>query len=259
MLEFFKSKKGKLIVCIALAIAGIVVIICCNANQKGSLCKGNSSEYDASLLTLNEESVMQGDTVVFVGSDFTIGTKADGQSFVDYLKAVDGLNCAVFEKEGIAITSNKGDSILSLVESIPKEHASPKAIFCEIPYFQAKSGTKFGELSSSYMLSDFDTETLIGAMEYIVCYSKMNWGCPVFFYTTAECNSKRYDKVVSSAREVANKWNMPMLDFTSINSAGSMDKKQRSLYFVDKHNLSRAGYFEITAPEFEKFIIENLY
>ena len=234
--------------------------MCFACGGNGGFSKGNSSDYDVSSLTLNDDSVMKDDTIVFVGSDFTLGLKADNQSFIDYLRAVDGLNAATFTEENIGLTSKKDVSFISLVESIPKEHASPKAVFCEIPYYDARHGTKLGEISDSYMLSDFDTETAIGAMEYIMCYAKMNWSCPVFFYTSADYNSsKKYEKLVSAARRVSDKWNMPMLDFTSNDKIASLEKSDKSLYFVDSRNMTKAGYNEIVAPEFENFITQNLY
>lgn len=258
MIKIFKSKKNIALLCALLA--AVIVIVCIVSAGHGGFSKGNSSDYDVSSLTLNDDSVMKDDTIVFVGSDFTLGLKADNQSFIDYLKTVDGLNAATFTEENIGLTSKKDVSFISLVESIPKEHASPKAVFCEIPYYDAKHGTKLGEISDSYMLSDFDTETAIGAMEYIMCYAKMNWSCPVFFYTSADYNSsKKYERLVSSARRVSDKWNMPMLDFTSNDKIDSLEKSDKSLYFVDSRNMTKAGYNEIIAPEFENFITENLY
>lgn len=258
MIKIFKSKKNIALLCTLLA--AVIAIACIASAGHGGFSKGNSSDYDVSSLTLNDDSVMKDDTIVFVGSDFTLGLKADNQSFIDYLKAVDGLNAATFTEENIGLTSKKDVSFISLVESIPKEHASPKAIFCEIPYYDAKHGTKLGEISDSYMLSDFDTETAIGAMEYIMCYAKMNWSCPVFFYTSADYNSsKKYEKLVSAARRVSDKWNMPMLDFISNDKIASLEKSDKSLYFVDSRNMTKAGYNEIVAPEFENFITKNLY
>ena len=258
MIKIFKSKKNIALLCALLA--AIFAIVCFASAGHGGFSKGNSSDYDVSSLTLNDDSVMKDDTIVFVGSDFTLGLKADNQSFIDYLRAVDGLNAATFTEENIGLTSKKDVSFISLVESIPKEHASPKAVFCEIPYYDAKHGTKLGEISDSYMLSDFDTETAIGAMEYIMCYAKMNWSCPVFFYTSADYNSsKKYEKLVSAARRVSDKWNMPMLDFTSNDKIASLEKSDKSLYFVDSRNMTKAGYNEIVAPEFENFIMKNLY
>ena len=258
MIKIFKSKKNIALLCTLLA--AVIAIVCIASAGHGGFSKGNSSDYDVSSLTLNDDSVMKDDTIVFVGSDFTLGLKADNQSFIDYLRAVDGLNAATFTEENIGLTSKKDVSFISLVESIPKEHASPKAIFCEIPYYDAKHSTKLGEISDSYMLSDFDTETAIGAMEYIMCYAKMNWSCPVFFYTSADYNSsKKYEKLVSAARRVSDKWNMPMLDFTSNDKIASLEKSDKSLYFVDSRNMTKAGYNEIVAPEFENFITQNLY
>lgn len=258
MIKIFKSKKNIALLCVLLA--AVIAIACIASAGHGGFSKGNSSDYDVSSLTLNDDSVMKDDTIVFVGSDFTLGLKADNQSFIDYLRAVEGLNAATFTEENIGLTSKKDVSFISLVESIPKEHASPKAIFCEIPYYDAKHGTKLGEISDSYMLSDFDTETAIGAMEYIMCYAKMNWSCPVFFYTSADYNSsKKYEKLVSAARRVSDKWNMPMLDFTSNDKIASLEKSDKSLYFVDSRNMTKAGYNEIVAPEFENFIMKNLY
>ena len=262
MNKFFKSKKGIAVIALVILLVA-AVIICIAAADKGGFSKGNSSKYDASALNFDEGSIMQDDTVVFVGSDFTMGVKSDNQSFVDYLKTVDGLNAATFTDENIGLTNKKDSSIISLVESIPKQHASPRAIFCEIPYYDARHGTRLGGLSSSYMLGDFDTETAIGAMEYIICYAKQNWSCPVFFYTACEKKpSNKYAKLVNAAHQVADKWNMPMLDFTSncvTSEIRELLDSDKSLYFVDNRNVTKAAYNEVIAPEFERFIVCELY
>lgn len=57
---------------------------------------------------------------------------------------------------------------------------------------EAVSGTTLADLNGTSYLSrlknvdktkQFDTQTVIGSMEAIICYCQETWNCPVIFYT----------------------------------------------------------------------------
>ena len=65
------------------------------------------------------------------------------------------------------------------------------AFVCQLSTNDASKEMPMGELSSSENLEDFDTQTITGAMEYIIVYAKQTWNCPVIFYTGTKYDSKQ--------------------------------------------------------------------
>lgn len=256
-----KATKNKVIkfVSIALALALVFVgIFLINGKQTGSISKGNNDEYNVEQLKKNEDSVMQGDPYVFLGSDFTFGAKSDGQSFVDYLEAVDGIKCKKYGGEGYKL-NGKGEKTLAYSFSkAVEENTNPKVVFCEVPACNAKGRQNNGELSSSYYIGDYDTTTLYGAMEYLCASADLNWGCKVVFITCPTNDEKKYDPLVEATNAVAEKWNTKVINFYN-NDEISFDKSERKLYMVDNSSPTKAGYNKVYAPKVEEFIQRYFY
>lgn len=256
-----KATKNKVIkfVSIALALALVFVgIFLINGKQTGSISKGNNDEYNVEQLKKNEDSVMQGDPYVFLGSDFTFGAKSDGQSFVDYLEAVDGIKCKKYGGEGYKL-NGKGEKTLAYSFSkAVEENTNPKVVFCEVPACNAKGRQNNGELSSSYYIGDYDTTTLYGAMEYLCASADLNWGCKVVFITCPTNDEKKYDPLVEATNAVAEKWNTKVINFYN-NDEISFDKSERKLYMVDNSSPTKAGYNKVYAPKVEEFMQRYFY
>ena len=69
----------------------------------------------------------------------------------------------------------------------------------------ATAGIPMGEISKSKELSDQDTATVIGAMEYIIAYVEENWDCPVMFYTGTKYDSEQYAQMVDDLLKLQEK------------------------------------------------------
>lgn len=97
--------------------------------------------------------------------------------------------------------------------------------------------------------------TVTGAMEYIICYSKQTWHCPVVFYTNTRYKSKEYATMVSRLLELQKKWNIGVIDLWNNNALNRVSEKQYNLYMSDAIHPTKAGYLEWWTP----FIEEKLY
>lgn len=256
-----KATKNKVIkfVSIALALALVFVgIFLINGKQTGSISKGNNDEYNVEQLKKNEDSVMQDDPYVFLGSDFTFGAKSDGQSFVDYLEAVDGIKCKKYGGEGYKLNGKGEETLAYSFSKAVEENTNPKVVFCEIPVCNAKGRQKIGELTSSYYIGDCDTTTFYGALEYICASADLNWGCKVVFITCPTNDEKKYDPLVEATNAVAEKWNTKVINFYN-NEEISFDKSERKLCMVDSSSPTKAGYNKVYAPKVEEFIQRYFY
>ena len=73
MKKISKNQIIKIAVAVLVLIVAGVSIFLINGKQTGSISKGNNKQYNTETLQKNEDSVMQGDPYVFLGSDFTFG------------------------------------------------------------------------------------------------------------------------------------------------------------------------------------------
>lgn len=256
-----KATKNKVIkfVSIALALALVFVgIFLINGKQTGSISKGNNDEYNVEKLKKNEDSVMQDDPYVFLGSDFTFGAKSDGQSFVDYLEAVDGIKCKKYGGEDYKLNGKGENTLVYCFSKAVEKDVYPKVVFCEVPACNAKGRQNNGELSSSYYIGDYDTTTLYGAMEYLCASADLNWGCKVVFITCPTNDDKKYAEIAEAAEAVAEKWGSKVINFYN-NDEISFDKSERKLYMVDSSSPTKAGYNKVYAPKVEEFMQRYFY
>lgn len=256
-----KATKNKVIkfVVIALALAVVFVgIYFVAGKQTGSISKGNNDEYNVEQLKRNENSVMQDDPYVFLGSDFTFGAKSDGQSFVDYLEAVDGIKCKKYGGENYKLNGKGENTLVYCFSKAVEKDVYPKVVFCEVPACNAKGRQNNGELSSSYYIGDYDTTTLYGAMEYLCASADLNWGCKVVFITCPTNDDKKYAEIAEAADAVAEKWGSKVINFYN-NDEISFDKSEKSLYMVDNSSPTKAGYNKVYAPKVEEFIQRYFY
>ncbi|MGN0458716.1 MAG: hypothetical protein ACI4IL_07085 [Eubacterium sp.] len=250
------NKKIVLISLICAIVVGAIVL-------SVSLSKNEVTERTTQTKPFSFTTVAKGEvsnlfnTVIFLGTDFTVGTKSK-ESFTDQLEQQEIIRPAVFAKKGIKMVDDgKKNNYISLLKSIPTKHAAPAMLMCELSYYDAKKDSRLGKLSDGYNLEDFDTSTVIGAMEYIICYSQETWGCPVTFYTCYYNDSNSYKKMVDALYEVAEKWSIDVIDFYSpMDTRISLQNKKK--YLADKLNPTKEGYENIFTPKFKEYFEERL-
>lgn len=221
---------------------------------KTSALEGNGEKYSLDNAAPNADSPIEGKTVLFLGSSVTYGSASGGVSFADYIGKRDG--CTVI-KSAVSGTTLVESGINSYVSRLKKLDAEKVDLFvCQLSTNDASQKKKLGKVIESKNLNDFDTRTIAGAIEYIICYSKEKWNCPVIFYTNPRYDSELYGKMVGILKEAETKWGISVIDMWNDAELNAALNKNTALYMADKIHPTKAGYLEIWTPFMEKTVFE---
>lgn len=212
-------------------------------------------EYDPENVEVNEPNILNGKNIIYLGSSVTYGSASRQVSFAEYIAK---RNNTTYTKEAVSGTTlvDNGDQsyIRRMINNIdPNEKAD--LFICQLSTNDATGGQPMGEISDSTNLEDFDTTTVIGAMEYIICYAKQTWNCPVMFYTGTKYDSEQYGKMVEALKELQKKYGIGVIDMWDNLDT---DIPEYSSYMSDGIHPNRAGYLKWWTPYMEQCIIEYL-
>ncbi len=225
-------------------------------NMFGIFSEGNYGEY-----TVNKtealNSPINGKTIIFLGSSVTFGYGSLGISFVEFLQKEDGIIPVKEAVSGTTIADIKDDSYISRLKTIDK-NIKADAFICQLSTNDATKNLPLGEITESFEIEDFDTQTIAGAIEYIIAYAKNTYNCPVIFYTQAKYESESYQQMVDLLFEIQKKWNITVIDLWNNDAVNNITDEQRKLYLVDNIHPTKAGYKEWWLPEFQKALYEIL-
>ena len=221
---------------------------------KTSALEGNGEKYSLDNAAPNADSPIEGKTVLFLGSSVTYGSASGGVSFADYIGKRDG--CTVI-KNAVSGTTLVESGINSYVSRLKKLDAEKVDLFvCQLSTNDASQKKELGKIIESKNLNDFDTKTIAGAIEYIICYSKEKWNCPVIFYTNPHYDSDLYGEMVDILKEAETKWGISVIDMWNDAGLNAALNKNTALYMADKIHPTKAGYLEIWTPFMEKTVFE---
>jgi lysophospholipase L1-like esterase len=244
--------KKKIIALIAVTLAVCIVAASCYVcNMFGVFKKGNYGETALENIELNQNSVLNGKTVIFLGSSVTEGFGSMGISFVDYLEKADGVIPVKEAVSGTTLADIGKKSYISRLKRINPD-IKADAFVCQLSTNDATKNIPLGEVSAGFELDEFDTSTVAGAVEYIIFHVRLLWDCPVIFYTQAKYDSEQYAQMVELLGKIQRKWDITVIDLWSSEEFNAITQEQRSLYLVDKIHPTKAGYLEWWLPEFEK-------
>lgn len=221
---------------------------------KTSALEGNGEKYSLDNAAPNADSPIEGKTVLFLGSSVTYGSASGGVSFADYIGKRDG--CTVI-KSAVSGTTLVESGINSYVSRLKKLDAEKVDLFvCQLSTNDASQKKELGKIIESKNLNDFGTRTIAGAIEYIICYSKEKWNCPVIFYTNPRYDSEPYGEMVGILKEAETKWGISVIDMWNDAELNAALNKNTALYMADKIHPTKAGYLEIWTPFMEKTVFE---
>lgn len=221
---------------------------------KTSALEGNGEKYSLDNAAPNADSPIEGKTVLFLGSSVTYGSASGGVSFADYIGKRDG--CTVI-KSAVSGTTLVESGINSYVSRLKKLDAEKVDLFvCQLSTNDASQKKELGKIIESKNLNDFDTKTIAGAIEYIICYSKEKWNCPVIFYTNPRYDSELYGEMVGILKEAEAKWGISVIDMWNDDNLNAALSADMNLYMADKIHPTKAGYREIWTPFMEKTVFE---
>ncbi len=231
-------KSCKIIIAVSLVIAlsagGYV------GNMFGLFNSGNYGEYSVRN-TEYSNSPLKDKTIIFLGSSVTYGYGSLGESFVDFLEEADGIVAIKEAVSGTTLVDEKSNSYVSRIKTIDTS-IKADAFVCQLSTNDATKEKPIGEISNSFDMSDFDTKTVAGAIEYIIAYAKETWNCPVVFYTQAKYDSEHYGDMVDLLLKIQEKWKISVIDFWNDTTINNITDAEKKLYLVDHIHPTKAGY-----------------
>lgn len=190
---------------------------------------------------------------IFLGSSVTYGSAAGGYSFVDMLAEKNQIDCIKEAVSGTTLVDNGSDSYVQrMIHNLDKEMECEQFV-CQLSTNDAAQSMPFGAISVSTKLEDFDTSTIIGAIEYIICYARTKWRCPVTFYTNTYYDNKNYQKMVEIMYQLKEKWNIGLIDLWNSREMREIEKSKYDMYMADVIHPTELGYREWWLPVFEKY------
>ena len=215
---------------------------------------GNADRYAVSQVKPSGDETLKGKTVIFLGSSVTYGAASLGESFADDLSA--RLQCNVVKEavSGTTLSTTSPNSYVTRLDNIKTRQAD--LFICQLSTNDASQKKPLGEVTDSERMEDFDTDTVAGAMEYIIVYAKDKWDCPVVFYTNPKYDSDEYAAMVELLYEIRDKWGIGVIDLWT--ELPEITEEERALYMADAIHPTRAGYLEWWTPVMEKDIIEMM-
>ena len=247
------NKKLKILISIIL----VVVLIAGGyvGNMFGVFNCGNYGEYSLKNTDTVQDSPIKDKTVIFLGSSVTYGYGSMGVSFADFLEKTDGIIAIKEAVSGTTLVDVKDNSYVSRMKTIDK-NIKADAFVCQLSTNDATKEMPFGEISESYDINELDTQTIAGAIEYIIAYAKDTWDCPVVFYTQAKYDSDHYAKMVDLLLEIQKKWDITVIDFWNDVEFNNITDDQRKIYLIDHIHPTKAGYKEWWLPKFQETLYE---
>lgn len=247
--------KAKLKIVISCLLVVVLVSGIYVSNMFGFFNRGNYGAYSLKNTGAIENSPIKDKTVIFLGSSVTYGYGSMGVSFVDFLEKTDGINVIKEAVSGTTLVDIKDNSYVSRMKTIDK-NIKADAFVCQLSTNDATKEMPLGKISESYDINNFDTQTIAGAIEYIIAYAKTTWDCPVIFYTQAKYDSDHYAKMVDLLLEIQDKWDITVIDFWNDAEINNIIEDQRKIYLIDHIHPTKAGYKEWWLPEFQESLYE---
>lgn len=248
-----KKKWLKWVGILLVVLIVIVIIIACRI--LGVFEAGNASKYDLKNVEVAKTSPLKDKKIVFLGSSVTKGAASLGTSFVDYLEKIDQMKPIKEAKSGTTLVDEGSDSYVQRLQNNVKE-TSIDALVVQLSTNDATREKPLGKISSSKQKKDFDTTTIIGAMEYIIAYAQETWKCPVIFYTGTYFENETYTKMVDSLYELQGKWGIEIIDLWNDKEMRTIDKDVYDRYMKDEIHPTKQGYLEWWTPNIQTRLYE---
>lgn len=218
---------------------------------------GNAEEYRLEHVQPMENSPLQGKNLLFLGSSVTYGSASMGVSMADYIEVLDSCEVVKEAASGTTLSGSGGSTYVSRLKKVDKT-LKLDAVICQLSTNDASQKKPLGAISDSYQLADFDTETIIGAIEYIIGYTQETWGCPLIMYTGTKFDSEAYQAMVDALPALQEKWGIGIIDLWNDEEMNQVSAEDYALYMNDGVHPTQAGYLHWWVPKFEAYLYDFL-
>lgn len=194
---------------------------------------------------------LNGKKIVFLGSSVTAGLAAKGISFVDFLRVEHGVHAIKEAVSGTTLADINENSYISRMKKNLSRDAHYDLFACQLSTNDQRNGIDIGKISNSYNPDDFDTQTTIGAIEYIAATVQEEWDCPLVFYTCLRKPEPGYEFLRDKLFELQKKWHFAIIDIWKNKTLKKMNEQNPSFMLDDTHPTC-AGYRYGWTPIFVK-------
>lgn len=184
-------------------------------------------------------------TYLFLGSSVTYGHANHSSSFVNYIASM--TDCRVIKEavSGTTLTDSIANSYLTrLLNNVSATEKVDHLIVQLSTNDATRDGVTIGDITSADKkeLTDFDKNTTVGAMEYIIAYAKKTWNCKVSFYTNPKFDNANYTTLLNMLDKVKAKWDIGVIDFYNYKDMDALDNATLSSYMADAIHPNALGY-----------------
>ena len=219
---------------------------------------GNAPNYSMDNVSELEDSPFKDKKILFLGSSVTYGSASMQEGIPEYFRIRFG--CEI-TKEAVSGTTLVDNGTRSYVQRLLKKVDTKEnydLVVVQLSTNDATNALPLGEIAGRKSLSEFDTRTITGAMEYIIAYARDTWGCPVAFYTNARYDSQEYAAMVTRLKELQAEWGICVMDLWTSDEFNTLSEEERALYMNDHIHPTKAGYRDWWCPEMERQLCDWL-
>lgn len=243
--------------CMAGSIGGLGPFGFLHTNRHTKM-PGNVPQYSFDTIEPLENSPMAGKNLCILGSSVVHGSASLGSAVGEYLAA--RLDCDLTKEavSGTTLVDNGDNSYIQRLRSSIDSNAQFDLFICQLSTNDTTKELPLGEISTGKDLEDFDTSTITGALEYIICYAQKTWGCPVVFFTGSYYDSEPYNTMVARLLQLQKKWEIGVLDLWNAKDFNQISEEQRKVFMADSIHPTKAGYRDWWGPEMERQLVEYL-
>lgn len=187
-------------------------------------------------------------TVVFLGSQVTYG--AEAWSMCDFIRESQKYDVVKWAVSGTTLADINEKSYVSRFNKEIDAQEVCDCFICQLSTNDATQELPLGAISDSSDKKDFDTKTIIGAIEYIIATVKEKWNCHIMFYTGTFMESELYQKMVDTLMLLSKKWNFGIIDLWNDPEMRAVDAENYKAYMIDSIHPTKLGYKEWWGPKF---------
>lgn len=195
-------------------------------------------------------------TVIFLGSSVTYGSHSNGYSMCEYVRDTMSADTVKWAVSGTTLSTSKPNSYIERMLREMESQDKCDLFITQLSTNDASKGIELGSMSDSFEKDSFDTDTVIGAIEFIIATALEKWGCPVVFYTGTYYESENYQKMVDAVIDIAKKWDIGIIDLWNSKKMRAVPEEDYARYMANGIHPKREGYEEWWGPEFVRYIEE---
>lgn len=200
---------------------------------------------------------ISGKRIAWLGSSVTYGSASGGYSMADAIaeKREDTL-CYKYAVSGTTLVNEAADSYVARLQKMDTT-VDLDMLVVQLSTNDATQEKPLGAISASMEIADFDTTTVAGAIEYIIAYARVTWGCPVVFYTGTYYESTAYAAMVELLLAIQTKWQIGVIDlWNDAQMIALYGTEPYTRYMADVIHPTALGYQQWWTPKFEAYMLQ---